>query len=115
LISSPNRVSRAALAMTLLLSVLACTHAPPRTEAQKKADEELAQRVDDALQADTLLYAKHISVHSYNGVVRLSGYVWEPPDLDEAQRIAEDVKGVTGAVNELELQRNGLGDSPVAR
>ncbi|HYB34204.1 MAG TPA: BON domain-containing protein [Steroidobacteraceae bacterium] len=113
--SHPNRLSRAILAMTLLGSVLACTHAPPRTQAQKEADQEIETRVDNALQADTLLYAKHISVHAYNGVVRLSGFVWEPPDLMEAQRIAADVKGVTGVVNDLELQRNGLGDSPVSR
>jgi len=48
-------------------------------------------------------------------VVRLSGYVWDPPDLNEAQNIAAQVPGVDRVVNELELQRNGLGDSPVSR
>jgi osmotically-inducible protein OsmY len=115
LASPPNRVSRAVVAMTLLGSVLACAHGPPRTAAQKEADQQIETQVDNALQADTLLYAKHISVHAYNGVVRLSGFVWEPPDITEAQRIAGDVKGVTGVVNDLELQRNGLGDSPVSR
>jgi hypothetical protein len=115
LTSSPDRVSRGVLALTLVVSVLACTHAPPRTEAQKKADQEIETQVDNALQADTLLYAKHINVHSYNGAVRLSGYVWESPDLLEAQRIAEGVKGVRSVENDLELQRNGLGDSPLAR
>ena len=113
--SSTNHMSRAALTMTLLVSVLACTHAPSRTAAQKEADQEIEAQVDKALQDDTLLYAKHINVHSYNGAVRLSGYVWESPDLLEAQRIAEGVKGVTRVENDLELQRNGLGDSPVSR
>jgi osmotically-inducible protein OsmY len=109
-----NRASRAALAITLLGSLLACTHTP-RTEAQKAADKEIEARVDSALADDTELYAKHINVRSYLGVVHLSGYVWDPPDLNEAQRIARSVPGVTGVVNDLELQRNGLGNSPVAR
>ena len=67
------------------------------------------------MQADKLLYAKHIFVHADNGVVRLTGFVWEPPDLEEAQRIAAGVEGVQGVVNDLELQRNGLDDSAVAR
>jgi osmotically-inducible protein OsmY len=104
----------AAVAIALLVSLLGCTHTP-RSEAQKQADDQIAARVDSALQADKLLYAKHISVHADNGVVRLSGFVWEAPDLEEAQRIAAGVDGVQGVVNDLELQRNGLGDSPVAR
>jgi osmotically-inducible protein OsmY len=110
-----NRAGHAALAVVLLGNVLGCEHTPQRTEAQKQADREIAERVDNALQADRLLYAKHISVRADSGVVRLTGYVWEAPDLIEAQRIAASVAGVAGVVNDLELQRNGLGDSPVAR
>lgn len=110
-----NRAGHAALAVALLGSLLGCVLTPHRTEAQKQADKEIADRVDNALQADRLLYAKHISVHVDNGVARLSGYVWESPDLIEAQRIAGNIEGVTGVVNDLELQRNGLGDSPVSR
>ena len=113
--SSTHRAGSMAVAIALLASVLGCVHTPPRTEAQKQADKEIAERVDRALQADRLLYAKHISVHADNGVVRLTGYVWEAPDLIEAQRIAGGVDGVAGVVNDLELQRNGLGDSPVSR
>ena len=110
-----NRAGRAALAVALLSSLLGCVLTAHRTEAQKQADKEIADRVDNALQADHLLYAKHISVRVDNGVARLSGYVWEAPDLIEAQRITAGVAGVTGVENDLELQRNGLGDSPVAR
>ena len=110
-----NRAGRAALAVALLSSLLGCVLTAHRTEAQKQADKEIADRVDNALQADHLLYAKHISVRVDNGVARLSGYVWEAPDLIEAQRITAGVAGVTGVENDLELQRNGLGDSPVSR
>jgi osmotically-inducible protein OsmY len=48
-------------------------------------------------------------------VVRLSGYVWSQPDLLEAQRIAEAVQGVTRVVDDLELERGGIDNSPVSR
>jgi osmotically-inducible protein OsmY len=113
LLSTKN--ARVVLVVALLGSLLGCAHTTHRTDAQKQADKQIADRVDTALQADRLLYAKHISVSADNGVVRLTGYVWESPDLTEAQRIAESVDGVAGVVNDLELQRNGLGDSPVSR
>jgi osmotically-inducible protein OsmY len=108
-----TRIVGALFAAVVLGSVLGC--ATPRTDAQKQADKELADRVDSALQADKLLYAKHITVHVDRGVAELSGYVWEAPDLTEAERVASGVDGVTSVLNDLELQRNGLGDSPVSR
>jgi osmotically-inducible protein OsmY len=69
--------------------------------------------VQSALDADRDLYAKHIFVDSYNGVVELTGFVWDPEDLLEAQTTAEGVQGVTKVVNNLELQRNGIDDSNV--
>lgn len=112
--SRRNCLARAALAAALLGSALGCVGSP-RTDAQKQADKELAERVDSALQSDKLLYAKHITVHVDRGVAELSGYVWEAPDLEEAERVAQSVDGVSSVVNDLELQRNGLGDSPVSR
>ncbi|HWZ64723.1 MAG TPA: BON domain-containing protein [Steroidobacteraceae bacterium] len=111
--STNYRTGCAALVIALLGSLLGCE--TPRTDAQKQVDKEIADRVDNALQADHQLYAKHIIVRANNGVVQLTGYVWESPDLLEAQRVAEGVQGVAQVVNDLELQRNGLGDSPVSR
>jgi hyperosmotically inducible periplasmic protein len=110
-----TRAGCAGLAMVLLCGLLACAAGPPKTEAQRQADKATAERVQSALNDDDLLYAKHIIVRADNGVVRLTGFVWEPPDLDEATRIAEGVDGVSKVVNDLELQLNGIDDSPVVR
>jgi len=114
---SPTKLRAACtfLAAALLVSLTGCVMTGPRTDAQKQADKETADRVDHALQSDRLLYAKHITVHVNHGVAELSGYVWEAPDLTEAERVAGGVEGVSSVVNDLELQRNGLGDSPVSR
>jgi osmotically-inducible protein OsmY len=68
-----------------------------------------------ALSADEELYSRHINVHANNGVIRLSGYVWTQPDLEEAKRVAESVQGVARVVDDLELERGGIDNSPVSR
>jgi osmotically-inducible protein OsmY len=103
------------VAVAVLCGMAACASGPRKTEAQLQADKETAQRVETALNADKDLYAKHIFVRADNGVVRLSGYVWDPSDFQTAILIAEGVEGVTGVVNNLELNRNGNDNGPVAR
>ncbi len=105
----------AGVALVLACGVLGCGAFPHRTEAQKQADKETASRVQDALDGDHILYAKHIVVHAEDGVVELSGYVWATEDIYEAQRVAEDTTGVARVVNNLELQRNGMDNSPSSR
>lgn len=110
-----NRAVCAGFALALLGSVFACATGPRKSDAQQQADRETAERVQTALDADKRLYAKHITVRADNGVVRLSGFVWDPPDLLEAKSVAELVPGVSSVVNDLELERNGVDNSGVTR
>jgi osmotically-inducible protein OsmY len=105
----------AALAVTVLCGAVACSTTPRKTTEQQLADKETAERVQSALSADKRIYAQHISVQADGGVVHLTGYVWNPEDLYEAQRIAETVPGVSHVVDEMELERGGLGNSPISR
>jgi osmotically-inducible protein OsmY len=110
-----NRAACVGFALALLGCVVACATGPAKSDAQRQADRETAERVQAALDADKHLYAKHIYVRADNGVVHLSGYVWESPDLFEAKSVAELVPGVSSVVNDLELQRNGMDNSGVTR
>jgi osmotically-inducible protein OsmY len=103
------------IAVAVLCGVAACASGPRKTGEQLQVDKETAERVETALNADKALYGKHISVHADNGVVRLTGYIWDPSDFQTAILIAEGVPGVTGVVNDLELNRNGNENGPVAR
>jgi osmotically-inducible protein OsmY len=115
--SSPviRRAAPAALVVAVLCGLGACATGPKPTAAQLQTDRETALRVQTALDADKLLYAKHIFVRAESGTVTLTGYVWDPPDLLEAETIAGNVEGVTRVDNKLELQRNGIDDSGVSR
>ena len=110
-----KRVPYAGVAVALLCGVAACASAPPKTDSQALADKAMAERVEAALSADKSLFAKHITAHADNGVVRLTGYVWEANDFEEATFIASNVPGVTKVVNDLELNRNGNEASPATR
>jgi hypothetical protein len=105
------------LAGILLTSVLmaACTSAPQKTSEQALADKETAEAVQRALSADTHIYTQHVQIEVDHGVVHLSGYVWNDFDQSEAERIAESVAGVTKVVDEMELEREGIDNSPVGR
>lgn len=103
------------MAVAVLCGVAACASGPRKTDAQLQVDKETAARVETALNADKTLYARHISVHADNGVVRLTGYIWDPADFQTATLIAEGVPGVTGVVNNLELNRNGNENGAVSR
>jgi hypothetical protein len=115
LTSGMNPVVCGGFAVALLCGVVACATGARKSEAQQAADRETAERVQVALDADKRLYARHIFVRADNGVVRLSGYVWDPPDLDEAKGVAEMVAGVSRVVNDLELERSGTDNTGVAR
>jgi hyperosmotically inducible protein len=110
-----SRISSWVLAVAVLSAAVGCSMGSRKTEAERQTDKETADRVQAALSADQELYSRHINVHANSGVIRLSGYVWSQPDLLEAQRIAESVQGVTRVVDDLELERGGIDNSPVSR
>jgi osmotically-inducible protein OsmY len=110
-----KRVPYAGVAVAVLCGLAACASAPSKSDAQAQADKVMAERVEAALNADRSLFAKHITAHADNGVVRLTGYVWENDDFAEATYIASNVPGVTRVVNDLELNRNGNENAPTAR
>jgi osmotically-inducible protein OsmY len=110
-----NRISGTVLALVCVCSAIACSTGPRKSEAEKQADDATVQRVQQALDADRTLYDRHIIIRADNGVVRLSGFVWTQEDLVDAERVAGSIQGVSRVVNELELQRNGIDNSNVAR
>jgi osmotically-inducible protein OsmY len=102
-----GRLLHLAVAFAAAVAVTGCATGPPRTEAERTADDALTVRVEQALLADSTIYARHIDVDSTRGVVHLSGLVWSSNDLYEARRVAAAVPGVTAVVDQLELVVGG--------
>ena len=95
-----------ALALVTASTGLAAT-SPVRPHSERRTDAVTAEQVYAVLNADPIYYFRHVDVDVENGVVTLSGYVWDTPALYRAQRIAARVPGVTRVVDQMELEREG--------
>jgi osmotically-inducible protein OsmY len=89
--------------------LLACASAPPRSTAQREADEATAARVQAALAAQQDLDSKQMVVSVYDGVVKLSGLAWSTDAIYTAARVAGAVPGVKSVTNELSLESSQFG------
>jgi len=91
-------------------AVLACaTSEPPRSAAQREADEATTARVQAALAAQQDLDSKQMVVSTYDGVVKLSGLAWSTDAIYTAARVAGAVPGVKSVTNELSLESSQFG------
>ncbi|HEX4152254.1 MAG TPA: BON domain-containing protein [Steroidobacteraceae bacterium] len=109
-----GRVLSAAAAAVIVVCATACASAP-EPKAERLADRATANRVENALNADQYLYARHINVRADGGMVTLSGYAWTPEELTAAQQDAQRVSGVTQVVNRIEVDRGGVGNGVSGR
>ena len=67
------------------------------------ADEQLQEQVQTALHVDPYFYDAHVTVTVEDGVVYLSGMVYDAADLQAARRIAKKIAGSGRVVDELEI------------
>ena len=98
--------NRSALSLLILAVSTGCASTPQvRAEGDKPADRETAKEVYEALAADPIDYFRHVDVTVRDGVVTLSGFVWDPREIYRAQRITARVRGVARVVDQLELEQ----------
>jgi osmotically-inducible protein OsmY len=71
------------------------------------ADEVVTLHVATALHSDPYFYDAHVTVTVSNGVVTLSGIVFDDWDLRDAIRISRRIAGVKRVINELEIHQSG--------
>jgi osmotically-inducible protein OsmY len=110
-----NRLSAAALAAVIVCGGTACAGGPRKTESERLADKDTADRVLATLMSDQTLYARHINVRADGSIVTLDGYIWTPEEMQAAVQDAEQVAGVTKVVNRMEVDRGAVSDSAVTR
>ena len=70
-------------------------------------DDQLRERVQDALHSDPYFYDRHVSVSVENGVIVLSGMVFSASDLQSAIRIADRAAGHNRVQDELQIYLGG--------
>lgn len=109
-----NRVWRTSLVALLMCGAVGCM-GPRKSDAERQADSAMVDHVQAALNADQVLYARHITIRADDGVVTLGGYVWTPEELAMARQDAQAVPGVAKIVDRMEVDRGAMSDSQVTR
>jgi osmotically-inducible protein OsmY len=110
-----NRTMIVAVAAIIACGGAACVGGPRKTEAERAADKDTADRVTTTLASDQMLYARHINVRADGSVVTLDGYVWTPEEMQAAVQDANQVPGVARVVNRMQVDRGAISDSAVTR
>ncbi len=79
--------------------------APAYAAAQENPDEALESKIESVLKKDSILAPRSIDVESDHGRVKLTGAVKTADEKARAEKLAR-IAGVTGIVNELEIDPN---------
>ena len=101
-------VSGALAVLTLMVNAAHAANPPVTPAAAAQTDQVTAGQVYDALNADPIDYFRHVDVQVRQGVVTLSGYVWDTPSLYRAEEIAARIPGVIRVKDQMELERAGV-------
>jgi hypothetical protein len=75
--------------------------------AQRLVDEQLRAGVERALRKNPTLMSEHLDVSIKNGVVTLTGLVFDDWDMRIAQRAANRIPGVKRVINDMEIKLGG--------
>ncbi|MHB8354160.1 MAG: BON domain-containing protein, partial [Burkholderiales bacterium] len=89
-----KKTARMSLWFVMAVLIASCATRPPRTATELESDQQLEDAVTKQLARDPNLYARHIDVNAYRGVVTLSGFVFETTEPFEAAQVAARVPGV---------------------
>jgi osmotically-inducible protein OsmY len=98
-----NTFANISVVALLTLTVSTGYAATPRPETDRQVDRVTTEQVCDALAADPMHYFRHVDVYVRDGVVTLSGHVWEPQDIYRARELTARVPGVVRVLNQMEL------------
>lgn len=98
-----------AIALAFGTAAIAAENAPAPAESTNKK-ESVGEYVDDAVITskikaaifkDSTLKATEINVETYKGIVQLSGFLKSRADINQAVRLAGNVKGVKSVKNAM--------------
>lgn len=98
-----RRVGGVALAITFLAVAGCSTTRYERSTGEFVDDKMLGRRVQNALNLQPVYKFPDVHVHTFRGVVQLSGFVASEAQKQAASEIAERVRGVAEVENSISL------------
>lgn len=102
-----TRMKQLAAAGLAGLALSACGAVGAYEERAGAEDQQLKDKVDNALSSDPYFYGAHVTVSVENGNVVLRGFVFSDWDLRDAIRIATRAAGGRRVVDDLTIEVAG--------
>ncbi len=100
-----NLMARWLITLLLAFTLSACASTPKSSSTGEYIDDSvITAKVKALLAQDEGLKALEISVETYKGVVQLSGFVNSQETINDAEKIARSVEGVTSVKNNIILK-----------
>jgi osmotically-inducible protein OsmY len=103
-ILSAGIAQNSAVAQERLLTAMVI---PVTQEHPSATDQQLQDKVENALRSDPYFYAAHVNVLVKNGSVVLQGFVFSDWDLRDAIRIATKAAGGGRVIDDLTIEVGG--------
>jgi osmotically-inducible protein OsmY len=98
-----TRVRQAGIHAAILMVITALV-AVPVEAAKRPSDGDITAAIETNLWVDQAVPSHNIDVEAKNGIVRLTGSVYNILARERATAIAENVRGVRSVVNEIEVK-----------
>lgn len=90
-----------------VLTTAACAGSPTSESTGEYIDDTtITARVKAALIKDPVVRAREVGVETFKGVVQLSGFVSSQEAMDQAQRLAGAVGGVSSVRNDMRIREH---------
>lgn len=100
-----NLMARWLITLLLAFTLSACASTPKSSSTGEYIDDSvITAKVKALLAQDEGLKTLEISVETYKGVVQLSGFVNSQETINDAEKIARSVEGVTSVKNNIILK-----------
>lgn len=92
-------------AAIVFMSILGCASTTKSEGTGEYIDDSvITTKVKAAIFNEPTLKATEINVETYKGVVQLSGFVRSQSNINRAEEVARDVKGVKSVKNDMRVK-----------
>jgi osmotically-inducible protein OsmY len=99
-----NKISVSLLAV-LLLTIVGCAGSETQESTGEYIDDTwITTKVKTELVKSDIVKSREVNVETFKGIVQLSGFVSSQVAMDEAVRIARNIKGVESVRNDMRIK-----------
>ncbi|NEZ04132.1 BON domain-containing protein [Wenzhouxiangella sp. XN201] len=102
-----NRINKFSVSLLaiLLLTIVGCAGSETQESTGEYIDDTwITTKVKTELVKSDIVKSREVNVETFKGIVQLSGFVSSQAAMDEAVRIARNIKGVESVKNDMRIK-----------